>query len=56
MEASSIPGKINVSENTYNLLKDKIDFTYRGIITVKNSQKLKMYFVGKEVTENVIVS
>ena len=56
MESSSIPGKINVSENTYNLLKDKIDFTYRGIITVKNSQKLKMYFVGKEVTENVIAS
>ena len=56
MESSSLPGKINVSENTYNLLKDKIDFTYRGIITVKNSQKLKMYFVGKEPSENIIIS
>ncbi|WP_339627677.1 adenylate/guanylate cyclase domain-containing protein [uncultured Maribacter sp.] len=56
MESSSIPGKINVSENTYNLLKDKIDFTYRGIITVKNSKKLKMYFVGKEMNENEIIS
>lgn len=56
MESSSIPGKINVSENTYNLLKDSVDFTYRGIITVKNSKKLKMYFVGKEMTENEIVS
>jgi class 3 adenylate cyclase/TPR repeat protein len=53
MESSSIPGKINVSENTYELLKDKMDFTYRGIITVKNSQKLKMYFAGKEATEPV---
>ena len=53
MESSSLPGKINVSENTYELLKDKMDFTYRGIITVKNSQKLKMYFAGKEVTEPV---
>jgi class 3 adenylate cyclase len=56
MESSSLPGKINVSENTYNLLKDRIDFTYRGKITVKNSQKLKMYFVGKEASENVIIS
>ena len=53
MESSSVPGKINVSENTYELLKDKFDFTYRGIITVKNSQKLKMYFAGKEVFQPV---
>lgn len=56
MESSSVAGKINVSENTYNLLKDKIDFTYRGVITVKNSQKLKMYFVGKEISEDSSIS
>ncbi|MDH3698713.1 MAG: tetratricopeptide repeat protein, partial [Flavobacteriaceae bacterium] len=44
MESSSIPGKINVSENTYQLLKDKKPFTYRGEIEVKNKQVLKMYF------------
>ena len=45
MESSSIPGKINVSENTYQLLKHKQPFTYRGEIEVKNKQLLKMYFL-----------
>ena len=44
MESSSEPGKINVSENTYQLLKDKKSFTYRGEIEVKNKKLLKMYF------------
>jgi class 3 adenylate cyclase len=44
MESNSIPGKINVSENTYQLLKDKKAFTYRGEVEVKNKQVLKMYF------------
>ena len=50
MESNSIAGKINVSENTYQLLKDKIPFTYRGVIKVKNSQSLKMYFAEDQVT------
>lgn len=53
MESNSIPGKINISENTYEILKDKMDFTYRGIISVKNSKKLKMYFAGTETLEPV---
>ncbi|MBT8235349.1 MAG: tetratricopeptide repeat protein [Bacteroidia bacterium] len=48
MESSSIPGKINVSENTYQLLKDKQQFTYRGEIEVKNKQVLKMYFAEED--------
>ncbi|WP_052188326.1 adenylate/guanylate cyclase domain-containing protein [Cellulophaga sp. Hel_I_12] len=46
MESNSEEGKINISENTYQHLKDKYDFTYRGIIDVKNSQSLKMYFLN----------
>lgn len=53
MESNSIPGKINISENTHEILKDEIDFTYRGIISVKNSKKLKMYYAGKDVQEPV---
>lgn len=49
MESNSLPGKINVSENTYQLLKDDKEFTYRGIVKAKNNQKLKMYFVEEEV-------
>ncbi len=48
MESKSEPGRINVSENTYQLLKDKWKFTYRGEFEVKNKQLLPMYFVGEE--------
>ena len=44
MESGSIPGRINVSENTYKLLKEDYEFTYRGEIEVKNGMMLKMYF------------
>ena len=43
MESGSVPGRINVSENIYNVLKDDYDFTYRGELEVKN-QVFKMYF------------
>lgn len=45
MESSSIPGKINISENTYRLVKDDFECNYRGEVEAKNGQKLKMYFV-----------
>ena len=44
MESGSVPGRINVSENTHKLLKDDYDFTYRGEVEVKNGLILKMYF------------
>jgi len=45
MESMSEPGKINISENTYALIKEEADCEYRGEIEVKNRGKLKMYFV-----------
>lgn len=48
MESKSEPGRINVSETTYQLLKNKYDFTYRGEVEVKNGQILKMYFAEVE--------
>lgn len=49
METSSQLGKINISENTYELVKDKFDCHYRGEIMVKNKGMMKMYFVkGKK--------
>jgi len=50
MESNSIAGRINVSENTYQLLKEKVSFTYRGIVKVKNNQRLKMYFADEQIT------
>jgi adenylate cyclase len=45
MEQNSEPGKINISQNTYELLKGKFNCTYRGEIEAKNKGKLGMYFV-----------
>lgn len=47
METLSEPGKINISESTYNLIKDRWTCAYRGEIEVKNRSALKMYFVDR---------
>ena len=46
MESGSEAGKINISEFTYELVKDQFHCEYRGEIEVKNRGKLKMYFVN----------
>jgi len=46
MEQNSEPGKINLSETTYGLVKDRFDCTYRGEIAAKHKGALKMYFVN----------
>ncbi len=60
MESNSLPGHINVSENTHQLIKDHFDCIFRGEIHVKNKGMMKMYFVnrkhitnGKSTTEHV---
>ncbi len=45
IEHHSEPNKINISQTTYELVKDKFSFTYRGELEAKNKGKLKMYFV-----------
>lgn len=47
MEQNGEPGKINISQTTYDLVKDKFSCTYRGELDAKNKGKLKMYFVEK---------
>ncbi|EIA07890.1 adenylate/guanylate cyclase domain-containing protein [Flavobacterium frigoris] len=46
MESNSESGKINISENTYELIKDAFDCDYRGEIEVKNRGMMKMYFIN----------
>lgn len=46
METTSKEGKINVTENTYLLIKDYFDCEFRGEIEVKNKGTMKMYFVN----------
>ncbi len=45
MESHSDIGRINISENTYDLIKDKFECEYRGEVEVKNGRILKMYYV-----------
>lgn len=52
MESGSEAGRINISEYTYELVKDQFDCEYRGKIEVKNRGKLNMYFVTG--TKNVV--
>ncbi|MGI9546938.1 MAG: adenylate/guanylate cyclase domain-containing protein, partial [Flavobacteriaceae bacterium] len=46
METNSETGRINVSENTYELIKDEFECEYRGKIEVKNKGMMKMYYVN----------
>ncbi len=54
MEQNSEAGKINISEMTYELVKDKFICEYRGEIDAKNKGKLKMYFVEKARNETIL--
>jgi class 3 adenylate cyclase len=47
MEQSSEAGKINISETTYALVKDKFSCAHRGKIAAKGKGEIDMYFVEK---------
>ena len=49
MESMSEVGKVNISEETYHLIKHNFQCEYRGEFEVKNRGKLKMYFVNTEL-------
>ncbi len=46
MEQNSEEGKINISETTYALVKDKFPCIYRGKIDAKNKGSVDMYYVS----------
>ena len=48
MESSSEEGKINISGETYELVKDRFHCSYRGKIPAKNKGEINMYFVEEE--------
>lgn len=45
MESASDPMRINVSESTYNLVRDKFKFEPRGEIEVKGKGAINMFFI-----------
>lgn len=49
MESSSEPGRVNISDTTYALIKDLFKCTYRGKLEVKSKGCVEMYFVEHEI-------
>lgn len=47
MEQNSMVDKVNISQTTYELIKNKFTVTARGDIAVKNKGVMRMYFVEK---------
>lgn len=47
MEQNSMVDKVNISQSTYELIKDKFTCTARGEIMVKNKGVMRMYFVER---------
>jgi len=47
MESSGEPGKVNISESTYELVKDKFKCIPRGKVQAKSKGEIDMYFVDK---------
>ena len=45
MESSGEPGKINISDATYEFIKSDFDCEYRGKVPAKNKGEIGMYFV-----------
>ncbi len=46
MESSGEVGQVNISETTYNLVKNNFECTFRGKIQAKNKGEVNMYFVN----------
>ncbi|OOV26324.1 adenylate/guanylate cyclase domain-containing protein [Flavobacterium sp. LM5] len=49
MESNSETGKINISEATFELVKDRFACEYRGNIVVKNRGRMNMYFIKQTI-------
>jgi class 3 adenylate cyclase len=50
MEQHSEAGKVNVSGETYQLIRDHFRCTYRGRIETKSKPDVDMYFVDEEIS------
>ena len=45
LEQGGVPGKINVSESTFEHIRHRFECTYRGRLAAKNKGEIAMYFV-----------
>jgi class 3 adenylate cyclase len=54
MESNGFPGRVNISYNTYELIKDKFVCSPRGKIYAKNVGEIDMFFVEHEIDPNSV--
>jgi class 3 adenylate cyclase len=52
MESNGEPGMLNISSDTYELIKDQFECKYRGKIYAKNVGEIDMYFVMQEIPKS----
>ena len=52
MEQNGAEKKVNISESTYQLVKNNFDCEHRGKVMVKHIGEIDMYFVTKKVEHN----
>lgn len=45
METACEPGKVNISEDTWEYVKDHFEYTSRGMISMKHKQNMEMFYV-----------
>jgi class 3 adenylate cyclase len=45
LEQGGVPGKINISETTYQRIRHQFECTFRGKLAAKNKGEIEMYFV-----------
>jgi class 3 adenylate cyclase len=56
MESAGIPGRIQVTEATYKLLRDQFDFEERGPIEVKGKGAMSTYLIVRQRDDPARVS
>lgn len=52
MEQNSEPNRVNISQETYDLIKNEYSCTYRGMVEAKNKGEIVMYFVENKKQYN----
>ena len=50
IEANSEAGQVNISQDTYNLIRYRYECNYRGKMPAKNKGELDMYYVNKKTS------
>ena len=54
IETKGEVGRVNISEDTYNLVRYKFECEYRGKVDAKNKGLIEMYFVNKETSGTTV--